>query len=284
MHTHQFSILVVCFWLLFGQGQVLGCSYAYQLSLFPMGISGGDLIVLEVEMERYVFTPDQNMGMGRARNRFEGAPTSMSVRWKGDLRLFRINPKTQQRTELEKIGSYLDIDDMEYAEALAPYFLKAYETASQLPFFQPASLPNTGYCRYDSSCEWMRKEIDTTKAEMRVYTNLHPKQQTLVVFPEIIQQKFENLTKLDFSDLDKVASSSKVEYYKAWKPYAARIYEMGGEKYVFYTLGWGQKRFYNGTKSNQWEPINSSGIETFIEGNEVLFHGQRFDFFERLLE
>lgn len=248
-----------------------------------MGMSGGELVLLEIDMERYVNTPDAGMprprfGVGAESN------SEISVRWKGQLRLVALawgKPASSVRA-LETVASFIDIDDAKYQEELAPYFDKAWASAQALPFFQPMPLPEVGMCRYDISCTFIRKEIDTVQTKLWVSVNRPNYPPAEVIFPTSILQKFENTVKMPFSDMEQVNTSSRIEYFKAWRPHSVRIYELNGQRFAIFTMGWGQKRFYNGQKANQWEVPNVSGVERFIEGNDVLFHGQRFDFIQYL--
>jgi len=252
------------------------CSYAYQYSLFPLGISGNKLLLIEVEMERYVNTPDA----GIPRPRYERS-TEISVRWKGNLKLrgWNIQTGALEGEILADIANQIDIDDKTYQEELRPYFQQAYETAEKMPFFKPASLPEVGNCRYDISCDFLKKEIDTIAPNLYFFINKesYKDKKLKVEFPPILLQKFENMSKQNFSDLETVANQSQVEYFKSWKAHSVRIYEINGLKFAFYSFGWGQRRFYTGTKSTDWEFPTVGNIGEYVEGNDVLFHGQRFD-------
>ena len=62
------------------------CSAAYQYSLFPLGKSMGQLIVLELELNRYISTPDnQMMQMGGNLNNNNN---NIEVRWKGSIKFY----------------------------------------------------------------------------------------------------------------------------------------------------------------------------------------------------
>ncbi len=258
-----------------------GCSYAYQYSLFPVGISGDQLILIEVEMERYVNTPD----VGRPRPRYE-QNVEMSVRWKGNLRLKSWSLSRQKLEEeiLVEIANQIDIDDKTYREELRPYFQKGYELAEKMPFFQPAALPEVGNCCYDISCTFLKKEIDTIAPHLYYIINKKELQaeRLRVEFPAILLQKFENMSKQNFSDIQTVESQSQVEYFKSWKAHSVRIYDIKGLKIALYSFGWGQKRFYNNAKSTDWEYPTVGNLGEYVEGNDVLFHGQRFDMIQIL--
>ncbi len=257
------------------------CSYAYQYSLFPMGLSGDKLILIEVEMERYVNTPDA----GIPRPRYE-RPIEISVRWKGNLKLRAWNLSSQRlETEiLSEIANQIDIDDKTYHEELRPYFQQGYEMAEKLPFFKPSTLPLVGNCRYDISCTFLKKEIDSISPNLYFFINKeeYKDKKIKVEFPPILLQKFENMSKQNFSDMETVANQSQVEYFKSWKAHSVRIYEINGLKFAFYSFGWGQRRFYTGTKSTDWEFPTVGNIGEYVEGNDVLFHGQRFDMIQIL--
>lgn len=283
------TIIFALIFCALGQNPMQACSYAYQYSFFPLGTSQGNWLMIHLEMERNVNTPDNAMGggvTGRVRPAYgredNAAPSSdMQVRWRGSLRLVLLDSKTGAISELKTISTRIDIDDKTYAESLRPYFAEAAAAARELPDFVPATLDNVGYCRHDNDCPYLQKEIDTVGVQLlwiiengKTYSHKTP-----AVFPNAVLQKFENMTKLDFTELEKVAASSRIEYFKAWKPYSVRIYKADKQEIIFYSIGWGQKRFYTSAKAPTWEVPNIGGVEDYIEGNDILFHGQRFDFF-----
>ncbi len=266
-----------------------GCSYAYQYSIFPLGTrTGGQWIAIHLEMERNVITPDQVMGggvTGKFRMNDEFQPRAdMTVRWRGSMQLVLLDLDSFQLKPLASIAHLIDVDDKTYAQELAPYFAKAAERAREESDFVPAQIERVGYCRHDNDCPYLQKEIDTTAVALRwiIEQQKEYPQKAETQFPPVVLQKFENMTKLDFSDLEQVAASSRIEYFKAWKPYSVRIYRAGSQKLAMYSIGWGQKRFYTSTKAPTWEVPNIGGVEGYIEGNDILFHGQRFDFFVKL--
>ncbi len=250
------------------------CSYAYQYSLFPMGASAGQIIFLELELERYVNTPANGampmQGFGPHR-------TQIETRWKGYLRLQALEGDSLNRlAEL----AYVDISDEDYEAALQPYFQKAMQRAQALPDFELANLKAAAFCRYDRSCTLFQLEVDTLELSLKAsFPELNRWQ--AASFPPVVLHKFENIMQLNFSEMDKVESASRINFYQAWKPYAARRYEIGGRELVLYTLGWGQARGYQGKKEEQWQ-TNLPPVSEFVEGRDVMMHGQRFDFFQLL--
>ena len=85
----------------------------------------------------------------------------------------------------------------------------------------------------------------------------------------------------NFSEIEKVEASARLNFFQAWKPYSARRYEIGDQQIVVYSLGWGQKKGYNKSSDQFWTPNNKT-IEEVIEGKDVMMHGQRFDFLQWL--
>jgi hypothetical protein len=260
--------------LCFSSTKILACSYAYQYSLFPLGSANNHLIFLEVELERYVNTP---AGGGLPMNRFGPNARQIETRWKGSLRLQQLNGDSLSRIrEL----AYVDISDDTYEEELAPYFQKAMQAASKMEDFQQATFDSIAYCRYDRSCALFQLKVDTLALELKASLN-SPEQWQKASFPSVVLHKFENIMKLNFSELETVEASSRINFFQAWKPYSARHYSIGAQKIVVYTLGWGQARGYQGKKDLKWKS-NLPPIEECIEGKDVMMHGQRFDFFQIL--
>jgi hypothetical protein len=281
------NILFSFLFLLAFTTSVEACSYAYQYSFFPLGTRGkNEWIMIHLEMERNVNTPDNVMGGagGRIRPKYNDNFTpsaDMVVRWRGTLRLVVLNTTTQEVSFLAEVANNIDIDDKTYHDELRPYFAQAAQLAREQPDFEPANIETVGYCRHDNDCPYLQKEIDTTAVQLNWIIENQQKysHKAPAVFPNAVLQKFENMTHLDFTELEKVAASSRIEYFKAWKPYSVRIYKAGAQELILYSIGWGQKRFYTSTKAPTWEVPNIGGVEEYIEGNDILFHGQRFDFF-----
>lgn len=257
------------------QNKATACSYAYQYSLFPLGSSMGNLIVLEVELERYVSTPDQMIG-----RRMPDMNKTIETRWKGNLRLKSISKDSSLL--LEEFG-FLDINDENYHENLRPYFHKALKKAQELPLFELAELLEEGLCKYDNSCDFFYKTLDTTTVNVYCAVNKeqYAQKRQAVIFPDIVLHKFENMTKMQFSDMEKVEIESRLDFYDVWNKYNVRLYKIGEQTIAIYTLGWGQKRYYKETKTEKWND-NLGPVEDYIRGNDVMRHGQRFDFMQWL--
>ena len=246
------------------------CSYAYQYSLFPLGSSGESIIFLEVELERYVNIP--GFEMNRSYETFD--KSTVETRWKGNLRLKSsidgINFKT-----LEDI-SYIDISDRNYQQELEPFFEKSMDRARKELFFEEADLMNYGNCAYDRSCSLFEMRVDSLKPALFCMLPKDNSSLMEVSFPQILLQKYENITQLNFSEIETVENQSKIEFFRVWKPCSSRYYKIGERVLVVYCIGWGQKRGYNGIKDITWKN-NLLPVEKFIEGNDVMLHGQRFD-------
>ncbi|MCP4440801.1 MAG: hypothetical protein GY810_17915 [Aureispira sp.] len=275
-----FLTLSILFSLLLIQTTASACSYAYQYSLFPMGTSMGNLVMLEVELERYVNTPDQMIGNRMPGSRMSGMDKTIETRWKGNLRLKSIAKDTTLL--IEELG-FVDISDEQYHEKLRPYFHKAMRKAEELPMFERAELLEEGLCKYDNTCDFFKKTIDTTTVNVYCAVNQEEyiNQRQEVIFPSIVLHKFENMTKMEFSDIEKVEIDSRLDFYDVWNKYNVRLYQIGDQTIAIYTLGWGQKRYYKETKTEKWRD-NLGPVEDYVKGNDVMRHGQRFDFMQWL--
>lgn len=272
----RFLLTITLFFLLFSiQNKATACSYAYQYSLFPLGSSMGNLIVLEVELERYVNTPDQMIG-----RRMPNMDKTIETRWKGNLRLKSVSKDTSLL--LEEFD-FIDISDENYEEILRPHFHQALRQAQKQPMFKTAELLEEGLCKYDNSCDFFHKTLDSTTVNVYCSVNKEPyaNKRQAVLFPDIVLHKFENMTKMKFSDMEKVEINSRLDFYDVWNKYNVRLYKIGEQTIAIYTLGWGQKRYYKETKTERWND-NLGPIEDYVRGNDVMRHGQRFDFLQWL--
>jgi hypothetical protein len=263
------KILLIFIVLIISQS-LLACSYAYQYSLFPLGSSGESVIFLEVELERYVNIP--GFEMNRSYETFD--KSSVETRWKGNLKLKSSTDGISFKL-LDEI-SYIDISDRNYQQELEPFFEKSIDRARRELFFEEADLMKFGNCAYDRSCNLFEMRVDSLKPALFCVLPKDNSSLLEVSFPQILLQKYENITQLNFSEIETVENESKVEFYKVWKPCSSRYYKVGDRELVVYCIGWGQKRGYNGIKDNQWKN-NLLPVEKFIEGNDVMLHGQRFD-------
>ncbi len=246
------------------------CSYAYQYSIFPLGSSAGDIIFLEVELERYVSTPAELMMYGgNLLNK------SIETRWKGNLSLKKTSDG-RDFTLLQTLA-FVDIADELYYKELQPYFLKAMDIAREFPYFKEGILLNYANCAYDRYCNFFIMEIDSL-------SKLYCKEDSLtnnrieVVFPDILVNKFETVHRLNEQEAEEQESLRK-DFVKVWKPCSIRVYEISGRKISIYCIGWGQKKGYNAKKDDAFR-YNHKPIEEYIEGNDVMMHGQRFDVFQ----
>lgn len=266
-----FSLLILSS-LLLSNLPLEACSYAYQYSLFPMGMSDGNIIFLEVELERYVNTPS---AAGLPQNRFGPNARQIETRWKGSLRL-----QALKKNSLDRIAelAYVDISDETYEKELEPYFRKALISAKKLPNFKEAQLDSVAYCRYDRTCDLFQLKVDTLKLQLEASLHQYDDWQA-ASFPSVVLHKFENIMKLNFSELETVEASSRINFFRAWKPYSARHYSIGDQKIVLFTLGWGQARGYQAKKEENWIP-NQPTVDEYIDGKDVMMHGQRFDFYQ----
>jgi hypothetical protein len=246
------------------------CTYAYQYSLFPLGISGAEIIFLEIELERYVNTPASGAFV------FSSDPlskNSIETRWKGNLKI-KSSSDANSFILLKEL-SYIDIADVEYDINIQPYLEKALAYAKTLPFFEEAILDKTAKCSYDRTCTMFQLKVDTIKPILfcQLPDSTASKE---IIFPEILVSKYEKITNLDKSEQGDELNASKLEFIRLWKPCSARLYRIGDRQIVVYCIGWGQKRGYLGTKDNDWK-LNNMPVDMYIEGNDVMMHGQRFD-------
>ena len=276
-------LFLLCFLSHLFVSNINACSYAYQYSLFPLGSSAGQIIFLELELERYVNTPAGSIGMIRPNERsLPNDVATIETRWKGNIRLKR-QARSLTAMELIEELAYIDISDENYKAALAPYFEKALQKAYELPFFEEAFLEEIAYCKYDRSCNLFTLKIDSSNVNLTCGLSDFKDNQRFVdiIFPPIILQKYENITALNFSEIEKVEKSSRIDFYKVWRPYEARKYTIANQAVIIYSIGWGYAKGYDATQSKSWVK-NIVPVAQFIEGNDVMMHGQRFDFLQLL--
>jgi hypothetical protein len=271
MNSYMCKVFIVFFlyFLTFAFG-LNACTYAYQYSLFPLGSSAGNIIFLEAELERYVNTP------GGGQLIFSADPlnkNNIETRWKGTLKLKITSSETG--LILLKELSYIDIADDKYNEELSPYFEKAMKIANEQPFFEEAFLQKTAYCAYDRSCTMFSTELDSLEPALYCKSDFNS-EKTKIDFPEILVRKFEKITNLDLAEKNESVKASKIDFYRLWKPCSARHYSIGSIELTVYCIGWGQTRTYTQKKHDNWKS-NMLPVEQFIEGNDVMMHGQRFD-------
>jgi len=266
------ALIIFCLYLFAFNLKIAACSYAYQYSLFPLGSSSENIIFLEVELERYVSTPAGGEMMLSTRDPIQ--KNIIETRWKGNLRLKSSidGKKFQLISEL----AYIDIADEKYREALLPYFEKAMQKAREQLFFEEAFLAKTANCAYERSCAMFVMELDSVELSLNCFLPSESNKKRKINFPPVLLQKYENVTQLNFSEIETVEATSRIEFYRVWKPCSARYYQIGEKELIIYCIGWGQKRGYNAQKQADWK-VNNLPVENFIEGNDVMMHGQRFD-------
>ena len=258
------------------------CSAAYQYSLFPLGSTMGQLIVFEVELDRYLLTPDnQMMQMGRPGAKPFENKNSIEVRWKGTIKVHTYSAgKLTLSTDLGNI----DILDDEYNEAMLPYFKKAYEAAKTLPLFEEAVLEKAGICHHDRTCDFMTLTIDEKAAKFYSSSNEegYKDKKCLVPFAQKTLLKVEMSTKIKFTDFENIEKEYQIDFFRLWSPQTVRRYTIGAQTVQVFTLGRGDKSRYIQTKEKDWKTPNLETVAHYIQGNDVVFHGQRFDFIQVL--
>lgn len=272
MTNNFYKSLIVYFLFIIVQfpSSSFACTYAYQYSLFPLGASGSDIIFLELELERYVNTPASGAFV------FSSDPLSkntIETRWKGNLKI-KISSDAVNYNLLKEL-SFIDIPDAEYNSKLEPYFEKALAYARTLPYFEEAILDKTAKCAYDRSCTLFNLKIDS----VNLILNCHLTDSSAskkIDFPEILVTKYQKIANLEQNEDGTIQNASKLEFIRLWKPCSARLYRIGDRQLVVYCIGWGQKRGYVGTKDQDWK-FNNMPVDMYIEGNDVMMHGQRFD-------
>lgn len=252
----------------------IACSAAYQYSLFPLGSSLGQIILLEVELDRYLSNPSNQMMQIGGRQPFDN--TAIEVRWKGSLKVY-----IHQMGQLvlhEDLG-FIDILDSDYDEALLPYFQKAYASASTMPAFEEAILETVGYCHHDRSCDFMTLTIDEENVKFYASSNEDgfKDKKCPIPFAEKTLLKVENQTKIKFTDFENIEKEYQVDFFRLWSPQTIRRYTIGEQSVQVFTLGRGDKSRYNETKEDEWKAPILETIGHYIQGNDVVFHGQRFD-------
>ncbi len=280
----KLAFCLLFFWI--SSSSLYACSAAYQYSLFPLGMSMGQLVVLELDLERYVQNPENKMMQfgGGIRNRFEvetNENQAIEVRWKGTIKLYQL--VGQKMTLLEDYGN-TDLSDKLYQEALQPFFLEALERAQQLPLFEEAVLENQGICHYDRSCTFMTKVLDKDNLKFYCISQEEGYQQdsALVNYPYKILLKSETQLKTKFTQMDSLDNQLQIDFFMIWSPQTVRRYRIGNQMVQVFTLGKGTKSKYTLKKCDTWEKIMLENIAHFIQGNDVIYHGQRFDFLQVL--
>ena len=216
--------ILLIFYLITWQSTGFACSAAYQYSLFPLGKSTTELYVLELELERYLKTPDnpfmQMGGMDPLSNTNE-----LEVRWKGSVRILSLQ---KQQKHLFKDMGLIDISDQNYQEALKPFFDEAMDLVLKLPYFNQAQVMVEGLCFYDRSCTLFTSKIDTSQLNMLCYSSIDTINTTFnqVYFPDKIYQKLETQTKTNFTAFRTLDRQIQHDFFRIWSPYSIRYYQI----------------------------------------------------------
>lgn len=250
------------------------CSAAYQYSLLPLGSSMGQILMVELEMNRYLSTPQQQMM--QLGGRIEQKNQTIEVRWKGSVRLMRLHADSMI---LEKDLGHTDMMDEVYEKTLQLIVAEALEYAQKLPLFEEATIESQGICHFDRSSPFMLLNIDTTTTNFYVSSTEkgYEMRAKKVRFSYSTLKKVENTTKIRFTDFDNIEKDYQLDFFRLWSPQSIRRYSIAGQTVIVYSLGRGDKSRYTLTTQQQWKQPNLPDISHMIVGNDVLFHGQRFD-------
>lgn len=270
-----FKLFFLTIFFLSGAQNIFGCSAAYQYSLFPMGMSMGQLVVLEVEMNRYLNSPAEQMipmyGMESSNM------NEIEVRWKGTLKLMYYS---ENGLEIIHDLGFIDLLDENYAETLKALFLEAYEKSMTLPAFEEASLESVGRCHHDRTCDFIQLIIDEQQIEFysKSTEKNYDNDSCKVNFSYNTLKKVENATKINFTDFKNIEKDYQVDFFRLWSPITVRRYRIGIAILFVYSLGRGDRSRYFLSKEEKLDLKIHESAAHYIQGNDVLFHGQRFDF------
>lgn len=277
--------LTIFFILILTTPSIFACSAAYQYSLFPLGKIQEKLVLLEVELDRYLTSPNNQlmrMGRGVPRGVLNGK-TSLEVRWKGTFKVL-IQQSDTSFTLHEDLG-HIDVLDEDYEVALRPFFQQAYEVAKALPAFQEARLESVGYCHYDRSCGFMELLMDEEAIAFYVRSTEkgYDQKRCKVIFKEKDLLKVEKQTTIKFTDFETLEKGYQLDFFRLWSPQTVRRYSIGEQVIHVFSLGRGDKSRYTGgqAETTRKKP-NLEHIGRYIKGQDVLFHGQRFDILQVL--
>lgn len=259
--------------------QSQACSYAYHYGLFPMGASGEELLVLEVELQRYV---ERQSGTGIVLPRSSFQPSyqeQAEVRWKGHLQLLRWTKKGRDTLHA---FDFIDFNDEKYKTKLQALFQKAYELAAVQPNFQPAQIEAEGLCNGENKCGFFERKVDEA-GWLHAYYEDSTKQQRIAV-PLPLRQKFENKTRIPATDLEQLSDRERMLHAYYWKKQGLRRYRVGERLVLVYSFCQGQQPFPNrGKPAEGWKTVKEP-VASFIRGQAVAYHGFRFDCLQLLEE
>lgn len=266
-------------WLLLLPFSSQACSYAYHYGLFPMGASEGDLLVLEVELERYV-KRETGTTMVLPRSSFEPSYQERSeVRWKGHLQLLRY---TQTGRDTLHAFEFIDFDDEDYEAALKPIFQEAFNLAAAQADFKAAELLDEGLCNGENSCRFFERNVDEAGWLYAYYKDSTLQQRIAVPLP--LRQKFENKTRIPATDLNQLSDEDRMLHAYYWKKQGLRRYRLGEKVVLVYSFCQGQRPFPNkGLPAETWNKVEEP-VAAFIRGQAVAYHGFRFDCLQVLEE
>ncbi len=276
--------LGVFFILILSVASAWACSAAYQYSLFPLGSSQGRLLVLEVELDRYLTSPSNQMmrmGGGVPGGALNGKST-LEVRWKGTLKVLIQQADT---FALQEDLGQVDVLDEDYEVALQPFFQQAYDAAKALAAFKEARLESVGYCHFDRSCGFMELLMDEEAVAFyaRSTESGYDSQRCRVTFKEKDLLKVENQTTIRFTDFENLEKEYQLDFFRLWSPQTVRRYSIDNQTIQVFSLGRGDKsRYTGGEAETARQQPNLEHIGRYIKGNDVLFHGQRFDILQVL--
>lgn len=248
------------------------CSYAYHYGLFPLGGSEGAVLLLEVELERYV-KRQAGTSMVMPRSAFESSyQENAEVRWKGRMQLLR---QSEGQRDTLKAFDFMDFLDENYQQVLQPVWAKAYDLAAQSPHFQPAEILAEGRCNGDNHCRFFERKVDE-QGWLYAYFEDSTAQQAVTV-PLPLRQKFENRTRIPATDLNQLSDRERMLHAYYWKKQGLRRYRLGEKRLLVYSFCQGQSAFPNkGEPDADWQTVEQP-IERFIRGQAVAYHGFRFD-------
>jgi len=137
-------------------GKVFACGGAYQLRLFPIGMTDNKIILIETSFHRYSGPDTSN------------ETTSVRDRWRGTIKLSSLDKKGIYK-QIQLVDS-LDFPDFNYISEFKKSFKKAIASAQSIHNFVKADKQVIEFCNYKKSCKFLSIKADTTKNQLRVTT------------------------------------------------------------------------------------------------------------------
>ncbi|UTW61576.1 hypothetical protein KFE98_16385 [bacterium SCSIO 12741] len=236
--------------------QAISCESGSQIRLFPVGISEGDVIGLEVFQRR------------------DAVYEFRKIYWKVNPRLVRLD----QNGNRQIIHKYVPfrVMDSTYVPTMDSFLLSCQKDWIKLSHFQELHLDVIEFGTFEQKCGPMECYADTVK-KLNYWVYQGDSQE--IVYPEPFLKRMHGRFNLDSNTVmtDSLFKAMGTNVYRWFGIGSYRQYRSGEYQITVLTLGYGDSRFRIKNRQES-KDVPKKSASRFMYNEPILHHGHTVDF------